>query len=385
MEPNGVGMTEFMLSTISSKTLTLSEAVRQLKENAYMRTIKETLALYCGIGAKDEGALKKRVTELLLQSDPEAKRDSVERKVRTWMKDDAQAIGKRAAVQLAFALHLLVEDADHMLVRLSGERFHWRDPEDIIWVYGLNNRLSFPQANDLCQRLLGRAGAAQGREERTDAMTAMVKNRVMNLKTEDELAAFLEGARDELGKLHNTAYSLFMDFLSLLGLPDLNDFLAEAREMPIKEIVATYMYNNCIPRAHAAGKKAKEADASMQSAIQRDIRQNWPDEVVLSRMIHRETDVTRKVLILLFLACDGGESEYGDYSDDTPEDVFQDMYARMNSMLSDCGFAPLDSRTSFDWMVLYCMCTDESIFIDDTVQRFLSEIFPSGSGDGEET
>ena len=72
-------------------------------------------------------------------------------------------------------------------------------------------------------------------------------------------------------------------------------------------------------------------------------------------------------------------------SDDTPEDVFQDMYARMNSMLSDCGFAPLDSRTSFDWMVLYCMCTDESIFIDDTVQRFLSEIFPSGSGDGEET
>ena len=235
-------------------------------------------------------------------------------------------------------------------------------------IAGLCEQAGFPLPEDRIRAL-------------ADYETALLeKNRVMNLKTEADLALFLDGAREELGTLHNTAYSLFTEFLSLLGLPDLNDFLNEAREMSVKEIVATYMYNNCIPRARASGKKAKEADASMQSAIQRDIRQNWPDEVVLSRMAHRETDVTRKVLILLFLACDGGESEYGDFSDDTPEDVFQDMYLRMNSMLSDCGFAPLDARTPFDWMVLYCMCTDESIFIDDNVQRFLTEIFPA---DGE--
>ena len=377
MDSNSMGMTQFIMGRISSKNLTLSEAVSQLRENAYTRTIKETLTHYCGGGA-DDALLKKRVTDLLAQSDPAAKRESIERKVSNWMKGDLQYIGKRAALQLAFSLHLLVEDADQLLIRLSGECLHWRDPEDIIWVFGLENRLTFPQTEEISQRLLKKLEQRKSRDEREDVMTFMVKGRVMDLRTEEELEAFLEGSQDELGKLHNTAYSLFTQFLTLLGLPEMNDLLPDAREMPVKEIVATYMYNRFIPRVNTAEKKKKEMTASAQSAIQRDIRQNWPDEIVLSRMVHRETDVTRKVLILLFLACDGGESEYGDFSVDTPEDVFQDMYARMNRMLLSCGFAPLDARTPFDWMVLYCMCADESIYIEENVQRFLSEIFSLG-------
>ena len=375
MDSNSIGMTQFMMGRISSKNLTLSEAVSQLKENAYTRTIKETLIHYCGGNVTDDALLKKRVTDLLAQSDPEAKRESIERKVNNWMKGNLQYIGKRAALQLAFSLHLLVEDADQLLIRLSGECLHWRDPEDIIWVFGLENRLTFPRTEEISQRLLKKLEQRKSRDEREDVMTFMVKSRVMDLRTEEELEAFLEGSQDELGKLHNTAYSLFTQFLTLLGLPEMNDFLPDVREMPVKEIVATYMYNRFIPRVNPSGKKKKEMTASTLSAIQRDIRQNWPDEVVLSRMVHRETDVTRKVLILLFLACDGGESEYGDFSVDTPEDVFQDMYARMNRMLMSCGFAPLDARTPFDWMVLYCMCADESIYIEENVQRFLSEIF----------
>ena len=92
-------------------------------------------------------------------------------------------------------------------------------------------------------------------------------------------------------------------------------------------------------------------------------------------MTNRETDVTRKVLILLFLACDGGESDYGDFSEESEEDVFQDTYARLSSMLADCGFAPLDSRIPFDWMVLYCMVADEAFGIDENMNQFLSEVF----------
>ena len=81
-------------------------------------------------------------------------------------------------------------------------------------------------------------------------------------------------------------------------------------------------------------------------------------------------------------ACDGGESDYGDYySDGSEDDVFEDSYARLSSMLSDCGFPPLDSRTPFDWMVLYCMAADDTVEIDENITRFLSAIF---RGAGEE-
>ena len=90
----------------------------------------------------------------------------------------------------------------------------------------------------------------------------------------------------------------------------------------------------------------------------------------------RKADVTRKVMILLFLACDGGDSAYGDLSEESPEDAFQDMFIRLDSMLIDCGFAPLDARSPFDWMVLYCMCSDDRLAIDDNVRRFLQSVFP---------
>ena len=57
--------------------------------------------------------------------------------------------------------------------------------------------------------------------------------------------------------------------------------------------------------------------------------------------------------------------------------MFSDTYERLTMMLSDCGFAGLDPRSQFDWMILYCMCVDDSIFIDGKLQRFLAEIFPS--------
>jgi hypothetical protein len=128
-----------------------------------------------------------------------------------------------------------------------------------------------------------------------------------------------------------------------------------------------------------ASKNDPESQQAALSALQRSIRQNWPEETVLSRMLHREADVTRKVLILLFLATDGGMGEYGDDVIGVQEegDAFEDMRDRLEAMLADCSFAPLDSRVPFDWMVLYCMCAaEESMYIDGKVQRFLARIFP---------
>jgi len=181
-----------------------------------------------------------------------------------------------------------------------------------------------------------------------------------------------------LGALHNTAYSLFVDFMDLLAAAEVQDDGSRGRELSVRRILDIYLHKDFVPRAQHKTKDNPDPQKLILSALQRSIRQNWPDEMTLSRMMHRDTDVTRKVLILLFLATDGGDSDYADdiIGEQLPEDVFQDMYERMNSMLTDCGFAPLDSRVPFDWMILYCMCADESIFIDGRIQQFLTRVFP---------
>ena len=99
-------------------------------------------------------------------------------------------------------------------------------------------------------------------------------------------------------------------------------------------------------------------------------------------MKNRHIDVTRKVLILLFLACDGGEMLYGNLDYDEPENIFDETYASMNNMLIQCGFSPLDSRDPFDWMVLYCIATANEFFdIDENIKSFLSEIFNTSEQD----
>ena len=378
------GYTRLMYEAATSAYLTLPQAVEQLRRDAHARTVRDTLAKAAGIPAEDKGALQAFLTDALMETTPGAKRDSVSRKVRVWLNDEEmRTITKESAIQLCFALKLPLQEADALLMRLCEEGFHWRDQREIVYIYALMRGQDYTYATALYAAMEQRGVLDKRREGAPTSYTAAARERLQSIGSEAELEEYLQGSAQELGALHNTAYSLFMDFLELLGLPVLDDQLPDVRELSVRNIMDTYLHERFIPRIRRAAKG--DAEKAALTALQKDIRQSWPDETALSKMVHRETDVTRKVLILLFLATDGGTSEYGDDLDFelTPEESFEDMYGRMNSMLADCGFAPLDSRVPFDWMVLYCMCADESIFIDGRVQRFLSELFSTGDGKAE--
>lgn len=371
-------ITRYMFEKATSEQINLRRAVEQLKTDANIRTVRETLARAVGKNADDIKGLQTFLTERLLESAPDAKRDSVERKVRMWLKDDCLTVSKQGAIQLGFALGLGVEGTNELLIKLSGEGFHWRDPEEIVYIHGLLAQMSYTETCELYLRMSKAGVISKAKEGEPLTYTEQVKETVSRISDEAELEDYLRSAGGELGKLHNTAYTLFMGFLSLLGLPVLEDELPDVRSLSMRDVLNEYMHDRFIPRMKRAGREAEDSEKLLLSALQRDIRQNWPDETTLSKMVHRETDVNRKVLILLFLATDGGESDYGDMllDDLSPDDAFKDRYERMNNMLSDCGFGGLDSRTPFDWMILYCMCADDTVFIDGRVRRFLSKIFP---------
>lgn len=393
-KPKMTELTQEMFLLATNSHLELPQAVELLKSETNIRKVRDTLSFYTHIPVNQMNELKAYLTEKLTVCIPGAKAESVRRKVQMWMKDDVLAVSKQSAIQIAFALNLPLDAADDLLKRLCGEGFHWRDPEEIVYICALIHGLSYAEAFTLYEDIKDRIVTETVRESEINVYTEHIKNTVLKITSYEELIDFLCKSQKGLGELHNTAYSLFIEFLSLLGMPVMEydtvfkkdtkkDYaekaLVDIKKYASRDIMDTYLYRRFIPVAQRKSKDNPEPEKVVFSAMQRNIRQNWPDEVTLSKMIHRETDVTRKVLILLFLATDGGDTAYADeyLEEREPEEVFSDIYERLNMMLSDCGFAELDPRTQFDWMVLYCMCVDDSIFIDGKIQRFLAEIFPS--------
>jgi len=396
-----------MYEMATSQTLTSHQAAQLLRENAHVRTLQETLARYVHIPAHDTKSLQSHLTDALMAHSPEGTvRGNLERKVRMWMGNDVRSISKQGAVQLAFALGLSVEEAGEFLCRTCGEDFHWREPRDIVYLFALRTGMNYVEAmaleRDMAEKGLLRTEGGGGRS----ATTAMVRKNAQRLESAAELESYLQEAKDQLGSFHNTAYDLFCGYLSLLADPvtwKTSDTEDDSREgtMSVREITDVYLYNKLIPRVKKKTAKNNDAQARALSAIERDVQQNWPDETTLSKMLNRKLDISRKTLILLFLATDGDtmddvetdndwtagfvRNEDLDCADidarwhDFHEDGFENLYTRMNAMLADCGFAQLDPRVPFDWMILYCMCADETMLIDERVQQFLAELFP-GAG-----
>lgn len=131
------------------------------------------------------------------------------------------------------------------------------------------------------------------------------------------------------------------------------------------------------------GSRKKEDSPSEEgklvfTVIQEEVSRCWPDESTISKMKSRKTDVTRKVLILLFLATDSGPVDEEDEDTESAlskEERFERLYQSLNNMLLLCGFKPIDPRSPFDWLILYCICTGDMFDVDSRMRDIFKEMF----------
>ncbi|MBQ1255734.1 MAG: hypothetical protein IIX93_00455 [Clostridia bacterium] len=346
--------------------MTISQAAALLEEGAKFRSFADKLNAFAY--GRDVRSL---LTKGLMANHPEAKFDAVDKKVRNWLNGRTQSVSKQDAFELAFVLSLSLEDADRFISMVTEEGIHWRDVKELAYGFALSKGMSFPEANALYERMPKEANEADA-----DTGTALIKNDILSITDEKELVSYVEGACSMLGKFHNTAYSLFMDYMRMLEDAGIADGLTGEKSMSVRDILDSYLYRRTVP-AGAKGKKENLTDA------QKFIKADWPDETTLSRMKSRQTDVTRKVLILLFLATNGGDAQEDyDYDDDeelTRDEIFADAVSRLNLMLSSCGFMKLDPRNRFDWMVMYAMCAEDIFDVDERFSSFLSELYAAGN------
>ena len=398
---NMTSISQYMYRAATSRKLSLKGALSQLRNDAHIRTTKDILMKFSGLASGEEDKLQSFVCQALAATSSDLSKESLQRKVRVWINGNG-AISKAAAIQLAFAFKLTYEQADEFLKFTCSEGFHWRDPEDIVFGYALLNALSYGDACSLKTRMreLGLLDVSDPQSGGNGVLlTNQIQSKAQSLSNEDELRFFLQTERHNLGSFHNTAYSIFSKYMDILQNPTVDPLFGEGlssesghkngqgsdswntlcnlEAYSIRDILTTYLHNSYIPREVRSQKEKDPQNALLLSAMQKNIRAYWPDESTLSKMKNRLTDVSRKVLILLFVAVDGYEdAEYDEFEEEmSDEEQFEDMYQRLNNMLNSCGFAPIDSRIPFDWMILFCICSGKKDFIDARIERFLKEVF----------
>ncbi|MGN0182388.1 MAG: hypothetical protein ACI4DP_08295, partial [Candidatus Ornithomonoglobus sp.] len=203
--------------------------------------------------------------------------------------------------------------------------------------------------------------------------TEALYNEFYHVLTAEEFRAFYVSNLDKLGMLHNTAYMYFRSFIDCLRDPDAQRELLFGREarksekLSIEEITGEYLRMN-VP-----------SDAAGNTYVQKMIKKYWPSATSVKNMYSRREDVTRKILILLYVVTEGiaPEVNYDFVFDDslTPKELFEEHYDKLCVMLTDCGMSLPDPRNVFDWAVLHALRKDNYESADEELKALLNKVF----------
>lgn len=347
-------------------SLSTQEAAHLLLERIEIRRFRDILNKFAG-----DHEVRGILVNGLCANDPSRNRLSIDKKVRGWLSGKYQPTAREDLLELCFVLHLSTEYADTFLTMAGEEGLHWRDPKELVYAYALAHDMNYREAQKLLDRVMPKEKHA-GETAPILSFTPLIRQEMQQCSTEEELRLFLSSAAGKLGHLHNTAYRQFMAMLNVLEKPESHGLRSE-RRYTTREIVKEYL-DRKLPSSRE-GKTLEEKKRSILS--------DWPDEITLSRMKNRKMDVTRKVLILLFLATDGAEESQEEWSDDEWDEddliddadaMFRSSQMRINQMLADCGYRMLDPRNAFDWLVLYCLRIEDDATSMDGLNERLSHV-----------
>ncbi|MCD7922162.1 MAG: hypothetical protein LUG27_06960 [Clostridiales bacterium] len=134
--------------------------------------------------------------------------------------------------------------------------------------------------------------ASVRKNEDPDFFTSRMRDEFAGVRTREDLEAFFRENSADMGRLHESAYEKFWELLIRLQEPEilLEDELGIS-SFSLKDISDLYF------RMHVPRQK----NIKNFTYLQKMIKKNWPDYSELQRMKSRTVDVSRKVILLLFL------------------------------------------------------------------------------------
>jgi hypothetical protein len=350
---------------ILDKDISLEQVREYLEHGIHVRTFSEILAaFYSG------NDIKEKLINGLHDLDSMADRESIARRVRNWLNDKIVPDNREDLIRICFILGLSEHEADNFLSLTVEGRIHYRNPRELAYIYCLRIGESYAHAQELFRSL--KPLVTDTVSGPNPVFTKTIVQSFANVADDASFRAFYTEQYDALGVMHNTAYyKSFIPFLETLICPDMPWCFTNERKYTIEEVVNEYLRMN-IPLDRKTAKL---------SLLQRTIRRYWPNAATVSRMRNREIDITRKMLMLLYLVTGGSVAGDGGYPGDaaveelSAAERFENHYWALNAMLYDAGMSRLDPRSVFDWLTLYCLKTGDDEAMSDRLQGVLNSIF----------
>lgn len=412
------------LTGIKSQALSPEELINFMENGFICRTFKDTITQFYieYENKKQEKGEVKRFLSARLSDMTKISYDNMSRNVRNWMNGINIPQGEQL-FQMCFALELDESRASQLLASISDTGIHYRNPEELVYAFGLRQKMSYGETvqlkNEIMEKYYQNKKDALSSEKNREAKvyTRQIQRKFLDeVHTVEDLKQFFEENSGVFGKIHEAAYDEFMRMLKLLQNPE-TDFEAywmqylkentgyseeerqkeverikqDLKKKSVEEIIEEYL-RMYVPK-NTSRKKTGEGKRNY-TYLQRVIKKNWPSESIISKMKTKEMDVSRKVLLLLFLLTE--EFEVSDLINrEQEDDIFSDLdegdeylsdlgemedandrmerrIVQLNLFLEAYGMNQLDPGSAFDCFVLYALKASYDGDEDNMGERFKS-------------
>ena len=412
------------LTGIKSQALSPEELINFMENGFICRTFKDTITQFYieYENKKQEKGEVKRFLSARLSDMTKISYDNMSRNVRNWM-NGINIPQREQLFQMCFALELDESRASQLLASISDTGIHYRNPEELVYAFGLRQKMSYGETvqlkNEIMEKYYQNKKDALSSEKNREAKiyTRQIQRKFLDeVHTVEDLKQFFEENSGVFGKIHEAAYDEFMRMLKLLQNPE-TDFEAywmqylkentgyseeerqkeverikqDLKKKSVEEIIEEYL-RMYVPK-NTSRKKTGEGKRNY-TYLQRVIKKNWPSESIISKMKTKEMDVSRKVLLLLFLLTE--EFEVSDLINrEQEDDIFSDLdegdeylsdlgemedandrmerrIVQLNLFLEAYGMNQLDPGSAFDCFVLYALKASYDGDEDNLGERFKS-------------
>lgn len=324
--------------------------------------------------------LKDRLIHGFLEANPSAERSSIVKKIQNWINRKNVPVKREDIFILCFALHLSEEDTSYLLGFVSDYGIHYRSPRELAYSYCLRSGKTYPEAVCFYESLadipcIEPSPAASKEPPHTSTVCQLFRNVTTDQEFREEYTAHLA----DFGTFHQKAFETFSRYYSQLSNPypdnslSAGNFSETTKKLSVEDIMADYL-----SLGMPSGKKRKHL-----SSLQKLLKDGWPNATLLFNILNRKENVSRKLLILLYLVTQNIlDTEYSELDEDylTPQERLDEHKWTLDSILDECGMNTLDPRSAYDWLVLYSLYTEPDEDMDERMKTIIQHLFPEQQG-----
>lgn len=355
---------------LSNPATTSFHASEYLQSRLQIREFYPTLTkMYSG------NDLMERLLHAFTEAKPALSSASISRNLRNWTNKKTVPQNREDIFIIGFALNLSESQTSYLLGFISDYGIHYREPRELAFSYCLRIGRNYLEALDFINQLppipplkkLPDAGFESLR-------TQTIMDHFSNIQDDETFIRKFKNNLTNFGVLHLRAYDYFIKSFECLKNP-YPSFDPASSDFKVEEYSIERVMDDYLTLHMPVGKKR-----SNYSLIQKMLKADWPNATSLTNILNHKKDVSRKLLLLLYIVTEGVLNDDYDELDEeylTDEQRLDEHWWRINLILNECGMNELDPRNAYDWLFLYSLNTNDTIGMNEKMEQVIQFLFPS--------